>query len=145
MCFRWWIGPAILLSAIDKFKRNDPKVIKTFRGQQQKAQYTQTSAPERRLIIQPAELLLGRVENEQVKPLQWTKQGFWGGFCSLTWNSRFWKHFSITSTQNNNKEAQISSQCINISTWFWSLWSLKPYILFSNSIPPAKKLHFFPL
>lgn len=74
--------------------------------------------------------------------------GAWAVLCSLTQNSKIWEYFSIPKkkkTQNDNREAQLSSQLINTSTWFWSSWSWKPYILFSSSMPPAKKLHFFPL
>lgn len=97
--------------------------------------------------IQTAKLLLWIAENKQVEMPQWSRQGL-GLFFALwlrTVRSESIFPFKKKKTaQNDNREAQLSSQLINTSTWFWSSWSWKPYILFSSSMPPAKKLHFFP-
>lgn len=95
--------------------------------------------------IQTTKLLLWIAENKQVEMPQWSRQGLGLFFALWLRTVRSESIFPFQKTQNDNREAQLSSQLINTSTWFWSSWSWKPYILFSSSMPPAKKLHFFPL
>lgn len=122
------------------------KHFKGYKGRvwQQKAQHIRTSAPGGGPSIQTAKLLLWIAENKQVEMPQWSRQGLGLFFALWLRTVRSESIFPFQKTQNDNREAQLSSQLINTSTWFWSSWSWKPYILFSSSMPPAKKLHFFP-
>lgn len=76
---------------------------------------------------------------------QWSRQELGLSFAFWLRTVRFENIFPSQKTQNDNRETQLSSQLINTSTWFWSSWSWKPYILFSNSMPPCQVVTFFPL
>lgn len=80
--------------------------------------------------------------------------------AKLVWGGRKWTRIKVArlgtvgfesifplkkkNTQNDNSEGQLSSLHINISAQFWDLWSLRPPILFSNSMPPCQEVTFFP-
>lgn len=128
------------------FKRNDPRAMKTFPGQQQKVQHLQTSAPERRQQFRQLNWYWGELRMNKYKCCSGPGKSIGVVFALQLRTVGFESIFPLKNknTQNDNSEAQLSSLRINTSAWFWSLWSLKPYILFSSSVPPAKKLHFFP-